>query len=152
MVTTLTTIFFNSREIRYPCIKHLKQPFLFEWQKELSYNANNHYFWFIANNDRIFNMWEHNADNYFLNLSSWNIHAYHLYSTTSTTISLVENENFDFTVFKLNSNNQFFRLPTRMFWHKRQSMKPVFHNSISRLMYPPQQRHSQCFLFRLRGA
>ena len=40
------------------------------------------FLWFNANNDKDL-LWERNPDNYFLSLS-WNIHAYHLHSTTST--------------------------------------------------------------------
>ena len=45
----------------------------------------------------------------------------------------------------------FFRLITRMFWHSRQPIQPVFHNNINRFMYFPQQRLLQCFLFRIRS-
>ena len=41
----------------------------------------------------------------------------------------------------------FFQLTTRMFWHKRQPIKPVFNNNINRFMRSPQQGHLQCFLF-----
>ena len=53
------------------------------------------YLWIIANNDRNM-LWGHTTDNHFLILSC-NIHTYHLYSTTSTTSSWVENENFNVT-------------------------------------------------------
>ena len=36
----------------------------------------------------------------------------------------------------------FFRLTTRMLWHKRQPIQPVFDNIINRFMYSPQQRHN----------
>ena len=44
-----------------------------------------------------------------------------------------------------------FRLTTRMFWHPRQPIEPVFHNNINRFMYFLQQRLLQCFLFRIRS-
>ena len=97
----------------------------------------------------------HNADNYFWNLSE-NINAYNIQSTTWTTslyrfkaktvISLSTKETTQTTIF--------FRLTTRMFWQwmlrQKQPMQPFFHDNVNRFMYFLQQRHLQCFLFRIR--
>ena len=56
--------------------------------------------WFIANNDRNL-LWGHNADNFFFNFN-WNMHTYHLHSTTLIMHLLIENENFNVTVYKSN--------------------------------------------------
>ena len=59
------------------------------------------YLWFIENNDTNIS-WVHNSDNYFFKFS-WTIHTYHLHYATSTTSSLIENGNFNVTVYKWNN-------------------------------------------------
>ena len=99
--TTLTTHFLLSRRKKMPMLLTTEITIFIRMTGRVFIQQKQPNLWLIANINRNM-LWGHNADNYFLNLS-WNIHTYHLHSTTSTTSSYVENENYDVTVY--NSNN-----------------------------------------------